>query len=255
MKIYGMTDTGMCRMDNQDYFSACTVAPPPRIKGARKREKEALLAVVCDGMGGAKGGALASRLATETFMHTVMETRAHHSEDALQEAFAAANAAVYEKAQEDEALHGMGTTIVAALVYEKHLSLLHVGDSRIYLWHAGELSLLTHDHSYVQQMIDSGKMTPEEARHSRYKNLITRALGTAKETVADTVLCKWDVGDKLLLCTDGLIGFVDEAEMCSVLSEDIPAEQTVHELIGAANSRGCDDNLTALLLENIKEKQ
>ena len=181
--------------------------------------------------------------------------RAKDAESAMTPALAAANRAVFEEANAKESLQGMGTTMVCALAYSDRLALMHVGDSRIYLWHAGHLLLLTHDHSYVQQLVDAGRMSAEEARQSRYKNLITRAVGTTADVDGDFAYCLWEEGDKILLCTDGLTGFVEESEISCILSEDVPAEQIVRELIGAANSRGCDDNLTAFLLENTKEKE
>ena len=255
MKAYGMTDTGMYRPDNQDYYASCALVPPPRVKGARIRDTEAFLAVVCDGMGGAKGGAVASALAAETFVETMRSTRAKDAQSAMMQALAAANRAVYGEATAKETLQGMGTTLACALAYSDRLALMHVGDSRIYLWHQGHLLLLTHDHSYVQQLVDAGRMTAEEARHSRYKNIIMRAVGTAAEVEGDFAYCLWEEGDKVLLCTDGLTGFVEESEISGILSEDVPGEIVVRELIGAANSRGCDDNLTAFLLENTKEKE
>ncbi len=255
MNIYGMTDIGTCRHRNEDSFGYCPLMPPPLIKGRRGKPAFGMLAVVCDGMGGAQGGEVASRTATEIFMNAMQNCEKKDVESSMQSAIAKANRAVYEKAREDDALTGMGCTAAAAVAYDDTLALLHVGDSRIYLCHEGRLLLLTRDHSYVQQLVDAGKMSAEEARHSRYKNIITRAVGTAPRVEADFALCRWEEGDKLLLCTDGLTGFVEESEICAVLSENITVEDASRELIAAANARGCDDNLTALILENQKEKE
>ena len=257
MKIFGLTDKGPTRAINQDYFRTEVLTPPPRIKGARKREETAFLAVVCDGMGGTKGGEVASHLAADALIKNLIEkAKQKPSRDALgalADALEYANGAVYNAALQNEALRGMGSTMVAALAYAGALAILSVGDSRIYLWHAGHLLLLTHDHSYVQSMVDAGRMSPLEARRSRHRNLITRAVGTRPSVEADISYCCWEEGDKLLLCTDGIVGAVDEGEISSILSEDIPTEHTVERLIDTAVSRGCEDNLTALLIENTKE--
>ncbi len=255
MNIYGMTDIGTCRMRNEDSFGYCSLTPPPVIKGRKEKPVFGVCAVVCDGMGGARGGEVASRTATETFMQAMQEAEKKDVESCMQAALAKANRAVYEKAKEDDSLSGMGCTAAAAVAYDDTLALLHVGDSRIYLCHEGRLLLLTHDHSYVQQLVDAGRISAEEARHSRYKNIITRAVGTAPKVEADFALCRWEEGDKILLCTDGLTGFVEESEICAVLSENITVEDASRELIAAANARGCDDNLTALILENQKENE
>lgn len=255
MNIYGMTDIGTCRHRNEDSFAYCALTPPPYLKGRKEKPENGVLAVVCDGMGGAACGDVASRMATETFVDAVKNAPKKDVESSMKNAIAKANRAVYGKAMEDEKYFGMGCTAAAAVAYDDTLALLHVGDSRIYLWHKGRLLLLTRDHSYVQQLVDAGKMTSEEAKHSRYKNIITRAVGTAAHVEADFAICRWEEGDKLLLCTDGLTGFVEEREICSVLSEDITTEDAARELIAAANARGCDDNLTALVLENQKENE
>ena len=124
-------------------------------------------------MGGVRGGEVASRLATEVFIKALAEDSGRDAESAMRRAVDAACTAVYKKAEKD-GLPGMGTTLAAAIAYEDTLALLHVGDSRIYLWHDGHLLLLTHDHSVIQQMLDAGQISADEARASRYKNLITR---------------------------------------------------------------------------------
>lgn len=255
MKIFGMTDKGTHRAENQDYFRVSVLSPPPRIKGARKKEDSALLAVVCDGIGGAKGGATASRLAVECLTEEMKKPTSRDAVGALTHALSVTNRSLYDTAKRDEALRGMGTTMVAALTYENALAILNVGDSRIYLWHAGHVLQLTHDHSYVQEMLDAGKMSAAEARRSAYKNLITRAVGTLARVEGDISYCYWEEGDKLLLCTDGLADVVEEREISSILSEDVPIDRAVRELIEAAVTGGCHDNITALLLVNTKENQ
>ncbi len=255
MNIYGMTDIGTVRRQNEDYFGYCRLTPPPRLKGRRDTAEQALLGVVADGMGGANAGEVAARLAAETFLESVKASGKKDVERAMRTAIASANTAVYKEAQGNPALSGMGCTVAAVLAYDDTLALLHVGDSRVYLAHAGRLLLLTRDHSYVQELVDAGRMSAEDAKYSMYKNIITRAVGTHERVEEDFALCRWEEGDRILLCTDGLTGFIEEREICSVLSEDIPVEDVARELIAAANARGCDDNLTALVIENKKEKQ
>ena len=253
MNVFGYSDIGPRRASNQDHFSSATISQPPKLRGVKKREKNALLAVVCDGMGGASGGEVASHLAVNTFMEKMKEESPRDALGALEDALSAANAAVYAAAEENEALRGMGSTMVAALAYGRALALLNVGDSRIYLWHAGHLLLLTHDHSYVQAMVDAGKMSAEEARYSLHKNVITRAVGTRSAVLGDIAYSYWEEGDRLLLCTDGVSGVLSDADIAEVLSADIPIERAARELVDKAVNLGSEDNLTALLIENTKE--
>jgi len=254
MTIYGMTDVGCVRRQNEDAFGHCLLSPPPKRKGSRETPAEATLAVVSDGMGGANAGEVASSLAVATLLECVKGTKKKTAEGALREAIGRANTAVYKKACADPACAGMGCTVVAALAYEDSLVLLNVGDSRIYLSHDGRLLLLTHDHSYVQQLVDAGWMSEEQARHSEYKNVITRAVGTHERVEADIAVCKWEEGDRLLLCTDGLTGALEESDIQTLLSEQSPVEEIANSLIMAGLMHGADDNITALVLENIKEK-
>ena len=253
MKVFGYSDIGPHRPSNQDYFDSAPLPLPPKLRGVKKREENALLAVVCDGMGGVRGGEIASHLATSTFIEKMKEETQRDALGALEDALSAANGAVYSAAEENEALRGMGSTMVAALVYERALAILNVGDSRIYLWHAGHLLLLTHDHSYVQAMVDAGKMSADEARYSLQRNVITRAVGTRPAVFGDVAYSSWEEGDRLLLCTDGVSGVLSDADIAEVLSADMPIERAARELTEKAVLRGSEDNLTALLIENTKE--
>lgn len=288
MKVYGLTDSGICRTENQDAYAACRLRWRRRrhlfhtraegtvehdrlgvsYDGAFGKETldtsdpsreedvaEATVAVVCDGMGGVLGGEIASRLATEAFANTLSEHYAGDADNALRAALQAANDAVYYRAAEDESLRGMGTTVVAAVADGREVAVLHVGDSRAYLFHDGDILLLTHDHSYVQELVDAGSITAAEARRHAKKNLITRAVGVGRTVEADLVHVPWTEGDRLLLCTDGLSNYIDERELLTIFSESTDLCILAHELIGAANCKGGEDNITALLLENVKEKR
>lgn len=247
IKYYGQTDTGMCRRENEDAFAV-------RELSAQKNGTQTVLAVACDGMGGAKGGKVASALAVDTFTEYLtchaLPTRAAVQRSAL----SAANRAVRKCAAESRGeLEGMGCTLVSALATEKSLLVLWVGDSRAYLYRDGLLLPLTRDHSYVRQMMDAGLMSAEEAKRSPHRNIITRAVGAHATVKGDVVRCSWRRGDRLLLCTDGLTGCVSEREICSILKEGTSLFDMANELIVAANCRGGEDNITALLLENTKE--
>ena len=189
MNALGKTDVGLRRHENQDTFAVETIG-------------KSVAAVVCDGMGGAEGGQIASTLAVETFLK---ELRALLREDMSVEQLrelasfcvAQANTAVYERALEDDC-RGMGTTLVSAVAGEKGTVVCNVGDSRAYLIRGGEITRITHDHSVVQTLVESGNITAEEARTHPNRNLITRALGTEEMTQCDAFEVAFQRGDKLL---------------------------------------------------------
>ena len=239
MIAYGRSDTGMLRTENQDAFGECALKD-----GAR-------LALVCDGMGGEKGGREAAEICVSTFLSAFKDSGAP-SEKALEKMLGEANARILARASE-QGYARMGTTLVLALALPHTLTLLWVGDSRAYLYHEGSLTRLTRDHSYVQELIDRGTLSESEARTHHHRNLITRAVGTHERVVPDLVSLPWQEGDCVLLCSDGLFGMVEEKEIREILSENHPAARTVHELVCAANSHGGEDNITVLLLENKKE--
>lgn len=247
MNIYGLSDSGMCRAENQDCYAFVVL---PEMKG----KAAAHLAVVCDGMGGAHSGETASCLATAVFVEQMVQEPTR-DERALKNAVIAANKAVYRKSQEEERFSGMGTTLVSVLVRENEVEAAYVGDSRAYLFRGGELSQLTHDHSYVQSLVDKGEITQEEAAIHPMKNLIMRAVGVKKAVAPDVFSFEWQEGDKILLCSDGFSNEVSTEQTVSILSSGVPLEQMARELIGAANCAGGDDNITVLLLENTKENE
>jgi protein phosphatase len=251
MKIYGSTDVGMRRRHNEDYYDYTRLLSVPPTAEGEARE-EGWLAVVADGMGGALGGEIASKMAAEIILSSVKESDEDDRLRMIEKAIAAANRAIFERSERDENVRGMGCTLVVVLASEHSLAIAHVGDSRIYLSHNDRLLLLTRDHSYVQQLVDAGELSPEEARHSMHRNIITRAVGTHESVTADVAACAWEEGDRLLLCTDGLTGSVEDREIGQVLSESTSIEDAVRELIAAANARDCDDNLTAVVIENKK---
>ena len=239
MKLAGKTDVGRVRQENQDDYRA------GELPGG------AVWALVCDGMGGAKGGREASQGACNIienfFQEQYAQCGAGQEEPFLKKALLYANRFVFQKAAHEEALAGMGTTAVCALVRSGNVYLCHAGDSRAYLIRDGKLTQLTHDHSYVQELVDCGTITEEEAEHHPQKNIITKALGVDYRLEPEFTAAKLRREDRLLLCTDGLTNMVPVEEM-----EELLAQGTFYDLpdrlIEAANAHGGSDNITALLL-------
>ena len=239
MKLAGKTDVGRVRQENQDDYRA------GELPGG------AVWALVCDGMGGAKGGREASQGACNVienfFQEQYAQCGAGQEEPFLKKALLYANRFVFQKAAHEEALAGMGTTAVCALVRSGNVYLCHAGDSRAYLIRDGMLTQLTHDHSYVQELVDCGTITEEEAEHHPQKNIITKALGVDYRLEPEFTAAKLKREDRLLLCTDGLTNMVPVEEMEQLLAQgtfyDLP-----DRLIEAANAHGGSDNITALLL-------
>ena len=233
MKLAGKTDVGRIRRENQDDFRA------GELPGG------AAWGLVCDGMGGARGGWEASHGACDVIERCFQEQygrcAAGGEEAFLTQALENANHAVFQKSARDEALAGMGTTVVCALVRDGRAHICHAGDSRAYLYHAGRLHQLTHDHSYVQELVDCGTITPEEAEHHPQKNIITRALGVDYRLAPDCTSVVVLPGDLLLLCSDGLTNALPPEKMAPFY--DLP-----DHLVEAANAAGGPDNITALLL-------
>ncbi len=249
MLFYGKTDVGKRRAVNQDNFIIRKYAP------------DALFAVVCDGMGGANGGNVASSLAAEAFASCIDGFEKNHPAffgigeeemlDLLSEATTVANREVYRTAEVDPNLSGMGTTLVGCIIAGEKAYVVNVGDSRLYFITDEGISQITRDHSYVQYLIDNGKMTPEAAKHSNIKNVITQCVGTEKTVGPDFFSVKADGGCCAVLCSDGLTNFVEDDEILRVAagiktSEDIEASCT--KLIDKANARGGLDNITAVIL-------
>lgn len=255
MKHYGKTDIGRHRADNQDSFDLVFIG------------EEALLAVVCDGMGGAVGGKIASSLAVEQFVAYVKEKiQAFLSigfdksadneaiiEGIMKQAAAQANTTVYNYSKDSIDLLGMGTTLVSVLVIGKDAYVCNVGDSRLYHLTAHFMKQVTTDHSYVQMLIDNGLLAPELAAAHPDRNVITRAIGTRALVTPETFRVTLDEQETLLLCSDGLSGYVSNEEIYAIVwgSKDIyarPTEEKVQALIDTANANGGRDNITAILL-------
>lgn len=261
MILYGKSDVGMKRSVNQDNFYTEIYS------------EHVVMCVVCDGMGGAKGGSEASALAIEVFCTHMKEFIEKNLDGSghfkpsvfvrniiasqLVSAASEANSAVFKKSNEDTNLSGMGTTLVAAVIIDKTLYCANIGDSRLYLVTDDSAKQITHDHSYVQYLVDRGQLTPEEARTSTVRNIITRVIGTDESVTADTFVT--GLGDKgyVLLCSDGLTNYIYEDTLLEIVSERTDADVSdedevrikVENLVRKANELGGADNITAVLLK------
>lgn len=244
MKIFCETDTGKTRDVNQDAYMAKIL------------DDSTAFAVVCDGMGGAQAGNIASSLAVKALYDYVVRSWQSDMNDLqiknlLCSAVMSANVEVYDCAMRDEEFKGMGTTVVAVVMKENIAHIVHVGDSRAYLMRNSVLSQITTDHSMVQKMIDSGQLTADEARLHPKKNVITRALGVDEDVNIDYNELSCEDGDVVLVCTDGLSNMLSNEEIVKIF-ENSDLEKTASALVSEANSNGGIDNITAVLISNIK---
>ncbi len=241
MEAWGLTDVGNVREQNQDSFRIVRLS------------EDALLALVCDGMGGAKSGNVASRLASEVFSEEVKrsfspEMTPEEAERMLRSAATLANIAVFEHAQLSEEFSGMGTTLVAALIYQKATLVLNIGDSRAYLVNADGVRCITVDHSVVEMMVQRGELTPEQAKNHPSKNLITRAVGTGKQVFADVFRVETAKNDCLLLCSDGLSNQMADEEILFEVVHGARKDDCCQRLLEIAKNRGAPDNVTSVLI-------
>ena len=241
MNIWGITDVGAVRHQNQDSYHIELLA------------EDMALGIVCDGMGGAKAGNVASQLAVETFLETAKaqppEQWRNEPEALLHFAAEQANGTVHFRANVDADCRGMGTTMVAALVVGDRAYILNIGDSRCYLVRPEGITKVTRDHSVVEDLVARGQITPEQARQHPQKNLITRALGAESRLRADLFRQPMEHGDALLLCSDGLSNVVSDQELLYEVLHGGPAEDCCRRLLDIALSRGAPDNVTAVLLQ------
>jgi serine/threonine protein phosphatase PrpC len=241
LSIHILSRTGG-RDENQDSFGSC-------------QTPHGYLAVVCDGMGGARGGSTASRLAVETILESVSNTTLSHAGQILAEAITKANGMIYQTGRTHPNLQGMGTTVVALLIDEYKATAAHVGDSRIYQVRGNKKIFRTFDHSMVFELVRRGRISEEQARLSAESNVILRALGTKPEVEVeindDIAYLK---GDRFLLCSDGIWGAVDEKEVLRLIRSDKSPQKTAEIIVETIDKLGIKnggghDNLTAGLIE------
>ena len=241
MIAFGISDKGKVRSSNQDSYRICTGT-----------DESYVLAVLCDGMGGVHGGEIASSLAADAFTEyaedLLRKDAAADIAQILREAAAYANLKVYDRAFRDDSCRGMGTTLVAALLRRGDAAVVNIGDSRCYWLADRQLQQVTRDHSLVQNMIDRGLITEDEARSHPRKNVIMRAVGLERTIRSDIFRLDIRTGDALLLCSDGLSNMVDAGEIESLLLRQSDDPAVCRELLQMALDRGAPDNVTLAIV-------
>lgn len=242
MQAWGITDPGCVRPQNQDIFKI------------EQLDRRSILCIVCDGMGGAKSGNVASRLASEVFVEEIRRTWTEDMTQAeidqmLLSAVKLANFTVYDQAQQFEEFSGMGTTLVAAFVKDREVTVVNVGDSRAYSVRESGIRKISVDHSLVEMMVLRGELTPEEARTYPGKNYITRAIGTEAIVECDIFHADLERDDFLLLCSDGLTNAVHDQEILFEVVHGENKENCCQQLLDIAKNRGAPDNVTCVLVQ------
>jgi len=240
ISLWSITDKGAVRQQNED-SCRCWV-----------RSDGLAAAVICDGMGGARAGKVASTIALEAFCEVLEREAANWStspDHVLSTAADVANQVVFFKAGMESACAGMGTTLVAALVVGDKAHILNVGDSRAYHVTSEGIARVTRDHSVVEDLVSHGEITPEQARLHPQRNLITRALGAEKTVKADLYELPVKEGDFLLLCSDGLTNMATDQEILYELLHGGPAEDCCQRLLDITLTRGAPDNVTVVLIQ------
>ncbi|MBN2025557.1 MAG: Stp1/IreP family PP2C-type Ser/Thr phosphatase [Actinobacteria bacterium] len=231
MRYAALSETGKVRVRNEDSYCA-----------------DGHVFIVADGMGGHRAGEVASATAIEEFVRFEENNGEIPPLERIRGGIQAANLALMRMAGDDPELEGMGTTFTMVLV-EGDLYLGHVGDSRAYIWRKGALRPLTRDHSLVQRMVSEGYISPGEARVHPQRNIILRALGVSGELEVDLDIVDTAPGDRLLLCSDGLSGFVEDAELEAIVSLASEPEECCRRLVDAALERGGIDNITVIVID------
>jgi protein phosphatase len=241
MQTWGITDPGCVRSQNQDTYQI------------EQLDRSTTLCIVCDGMGGARSGNVASSLAVDVFIQEVRNTFKPNMSQAdwdrmLESAVKLANFTVFDQAQQFEDFYGMGTTLVAALIHGKDVTVVNVGDSRAYLVNKDGIRRITTDHSLVQMMVDRGELSKERARTYPGKNYITRAVGTESTVQCDIFHLDVERGDCILLCSDGLTNTMDDQEILFEVVHGVNKEDCCQHLLDIAKSRGAPDNVTGVMV-------
>ena len=247
MEAWGLTDLGNVRKQNQDFYEIVPL------------DRQRMLLVVCDGMGGAKSGNVASRLAAEVFVGEIRrmaptDMDAPEIEKILRDAVELANTAVFEQSKVSTDFEGMGTTLVAAFLLPQMAVIANVGDSRLYLIHGSLIHQVTRDHSYVEEMVAIGQMRRGSEDYNRRKNIITRALGIGREVEPDFFEVSLNPGDYVLLCSDGLTNMVDNSAIYRMVLLPGTLDTKARALTALANQNGGKDNIAVILIDpQIKE--
>ena len=241
MNIVGMTDIGQIRSKNEDAFDFGFF------------DDGTAWSIVCDGMGGAKGGQLASSMVIDVVGSKIKKCYnklmpVTSFENLFLSSITTANVSVYDRSSVDDDLKGMGTTLVGAIVKNNEACIAHVGDSRAYIIHGSEIKQITKDHSLVQEMLDNGQITVEEFNSNPIKNIITRAIGINEEIEIDFDFVKVEDGDALILCSDGLSGLLSDDEILGIYINN-EFEILTEKYIEKANENGGRDNITVVVMK------
>ncbi len=243
MKYSAKTDIGTVREINEDYYSI--ISGHPGISAAF---------VIADGMGGHNSGEVASQTSVDFISNAISKAAQKFVDgtDILQTVknlIIEANQVVYDKSVEIPENHGMGTTLILAVIIGKIMYIGHVGDSRLYLVRDDEIKRITTDHSYIEELVKTGSLTRKEAEKHPGRNIITRALGCSAELEVDTYVCEVETGDYYVLCTDGLTNMLDEEEIKKTVAGSEPSE-ACEQLVAGAIRNGGDDNITVIVIKN-----
>ena len=242
MIIFGSSNIGMVRKDNQDSYLFDTVG------------NDVGFAVVCDGMGGPSDGKIASSIAVNSFSkfmaELTLDSNGEKIKETFQKAIDCANKEIYNKSLRDDKLYGMGTTLVSSVIVKDTGYFVNVGDSRAYLIRDGSIRRISHDHSAVQQLVDNGMLTESQARNHPNKNIITRALGVEESVSFDFFTERVFPDDIVLLCSDGITNYIDDLEIpFETVKRKSNIETIPQKLIELANSRGGADNSTVVIMK------
>lgn len=253
MDISGLTDVGKRRETNQDNFCI------------KKLDERVCFAIVCDGMGGQNGGQLASKIACETIESHLLEIgdelkfQKENPDESVEDiksmmirGMSKANLAVHDAASCDENYKGMGTTTILVVIIDDLAYITHIGDSRVYILTDKKLSQITKDHSVVQELVDQGELTKQEALNHPNKNMITRAVGVNLLVDIDYLKIPFEYGNKLLICTDGLTNMVQDFVIENILINN-GVQESCSQLIELANKAGGYDNSTVVVIESNEE--
>ena len=240
MRVFAKTDIGMERKNNEDSYYIS------------EDDSEIKLYIIADGMGGYNGGEVASRIAIEAIKEYIFEKFEENKYlrdniiDMMYKAVEYSNKVVYKQSITNKDLEGMGTTLDVCLIYNSKAYIAHVGDSRVYRIRNENIRKITKDHSYVQSLIEDGKITKEEAYHHPKKNMLTKAIGCEKEVEADVYVKTFLKDDILIMTTDGLTNMLRDNEILEIVNKDI--EKATKKLISKANEKGGLDNITVIII-------
>ncbi len=231
--VWSQTDIGLKRQTNQDSYLV---------------DKDLKLFVVADGMGGHKGGEVASSIAVKT-AHEITKDQRNSSNplEGLYEVFRESSRRIYQQSLKDSNLEGMGTTMVLALIQNDQIYIANVGDSRAYLFHKPNLWQITEDHSLINEQIRAGLLSEDSIRSFAGKNIITRSVGFEEGVTCDILQRSIEYGDQFLLCSDGLTGMISDEEISSILNQSQP-EEVVNKCVKKAKEHGGEDNITVVYI-------